>query len=97
MGDGSPSENQGVCGEMGEPMLEESTVSVGQDSRLRRGEEQGARSDAEVLQEGTMEVFENSECLEDTPVVSVIVGELFGISEIPVSSKTIPEKVTPFR
>lgn len=37
----SLSENQGVCGETGDPVLEQSTVSVVQDSRLRRGEGKG--------------------------------------------------------
>ena len=93
----SPSENQGVCGETGEPVLEQSMVSAGQESRLSRGEGQWTRSEAEVLHEGTMEVFENNECREDSPVVSVIVGEFFGTSDISGSSKTIPDKVMPLR
>lgn len=95
VGNGSPSENQGVCGVTGDPVLEQSIVSVVQDSRLRRGEGQGWRSDAEVLHEGTMDVFENNEWRGDRPVVSDIVGELFGISDISGSSNAIPEKATP--
>lgn len=95
-GNGSPSENQGVCGETGDPVLEQSTASVVQDSRLRRGEGQGSRSEAEVLHEGTMDAFENKECREDTPVVLVIVGDPPGISDDSWSSETILEMGTPF-
>lgn len=66
-------------------MLEQSTGSVVQDSRLRRGVGQSTRSDVEVLQDGAIDTFEleNKECLE---VVLVIVGELIGTSSVPTSA-----------
>jgi hypothetical protein len=66
-------------------------VSVVQESRLRRGEIQGGKSDVEVLREGAKEVFENSEeCRGDAVVVVlVVVGERSGISGISMSHNII--------
>ena len=83
------SEYQGVCGDTGDPVLEQSIVSVVHDSRLRRGEGQGMKSDAEVLHEGTWEASENNEYREDVPVVLAVVGELFNISNAS-ASPTVP-------
>lgn len=57
----SSSDNQGLCGEAENPEPEYSIASVVQESRLRRGEGQGRRSDAEVLQEGAVDAFEREE------------------------------------
>ena len=59
------SEHQGVWGETGDLELEQSMVSVVQDSRLRQGERQGMTSEAEVLHEGTIDASENNECREE--------------------------------
>ena len=89
-GSASASENQGVCGVTGDPV---------QESMLCRGEGLGGISDVEVLHEEAKDVFENDEeCLEDSVLVFVIVGDRFGISGIS-ASPNIPsgEKTIAFR